>query len=80
MEVIEHTFSTLLKGILGRSSHVSHSSGLRSRKYKETTRVQWQETAEAWHRWTPTITAWLGPATDKMLDLAGIGPVCACWT
>jgi SAM-dependent methyltransferase len=41
--------------------------------YKETTRAQWQETAEAWHRWGPTLEAWLGDATERMLDLAGVG-------
>src|SRR5918999_2665201 len=43
-------------------------------RYKETTREQWQHAAEAWHRWGPTIEAWLGPATQVMLDLARIGP------
>lgn len=42
-------------------------------RYKETTREQWQAAAEAWHRWTPVIQAWLGPATERMLDLAGVG-------
>ena len=42
--------------------------------YKQTTREQWQHAAEAWDRWTPTLRAWLGPATDVMLDLAGIAP------
>jgi SAM-dependent methyltransferase len=41
--------------------------------YKETTRAQWQEAAEAWHRWGPTLEAWLGDATERMLDLAGVG-------
>lgn len=41
-------------------------------KYKETTREQWQTAAEAWHRWEPTLEEWLGPATDAMLDMAGI--------
>lgn len=41
--------------------------------YKETTRAQWQETAEAWHRWGPTLEAWLGDATERMLDLAEVG-------
>lgn len=41
--------------------------------YKETTRAQWQEAAEAWHRWGPTLEAWLGEATERMLDLAGVG-------
>ena len=40
--------------------------------YKETTRQQWETAAEAWHRWGPTLTAWLGPATEIMLDMAGI--------
>lgn len=43
-------------------------------RYKSTTREQWQEAAEAWHRWTPAIQAWLGPATERMLDLADVGP------
>jgi ubiquinone/menaquinone biosynthesis C-methylase UbiE len=41
--------------------------------FKETTRQQWQEAAEAWHRWGPTLEAWLGEATELMLDLARIG-------
>jgi ubiquinone/menaquinone biosynthesis C-methylase UbiE len=42
--------------------------------YKETTREQWQEAAEAWHRWGPQLEQWLGEATEAMLDVAGIGP------
>jgi ubiquinone/menaquinone biosynthesis C-methylase UbiE len=42
-------------------------------RYKETTREQWQAAAAAWHRWTPAIQAWLGPATERMLDLAAVG-------
>jgi SAM-dependent methyltransferase len=42
-------------------------------QYKTTTRAQWQDAAEAWHRWGPTIEDWLGPATERMLDAAGIG-------
>jgi ubiquinone/menaquinone biosynthesis C-methylase UbiE len=41
-------------------------------KYKDTTREQWQVAAEAWHRWGPTIEQWLGPATEMMLDKAGV--------
>jgi SAM-dependent methyltransferase len=40
--------------------------------YKETTRQQWQEAAEAWHRWGPTLEEWLGEATGLMLDLAHV--------
>ena len=42
--------------------------------YKRTTRQQWQDAAEAWHRWGPTIEDWLGDATERMLDSAGVGP------
>jgi len=42
--------------------------------YKETTRLQWQETAPAWRAWGPLLESWLGEATELMLDLAGIGP------
>ena len=42
-------------------------------KYKDTTKQQWQAAAEAWHRWGQTLAAWLGPATEIMLDMAGVG-------
>jgi SAM-dependent methyltransferase len=41
-------------------------------KYKISTRAQWQDAAEAWHRWGPTIEEWLGAATARMLDAAGV--------
>jgi SAM-dependent methyltransferase len=43
-------------------------------QYKTTTRTQWQDAAEAWHRWGPVIEDWLGAATERMLDAAGVGP------
>ena len=42
-------------------------------RYKETTREQWQDAAEAWHRWDATLEDWLGPATERMLDLTDVG-------
>ncbi|WP_200878120.1 class I SAM-dependent methyltransferase [Bosea sp. LC85] len=42
-------------------------------KYKETTREQWQAAARAWNDWGPLLRAWLGPATEIMLDIAKIG-------
>lgn len=42
--------------------------------YKSTTRRQWEDAAEAWHRWGPVIETWLGAVTDLMLDRAGVGP------
>ncbi|QBZ98324.1 class I SAM-dependent methyltransferase [Flavobacterium sangjuense] len=41
-------------------------------KYKNTTHDQWQEAADAWFRWSPTLNKWLGNATEKMLAMAGI--------
>ena len=41
--------------------------------YKDTTRQQWEDAADAWHRWGPALEAWLGPATELMLDLAAVG-------
>ncbi|HUM47033.1 MAG TPA: class I SAM-dependent methyltransferase [Chitinophagales bacterium] len=41
-------------------------------KYKNTTHDQWQAAAEAWYRWSPTLNQWLGKATDRMLEMAGI--------
>jgi ubiquinone/menaquinone biosynthesis C-methylase UbiE len=40
--------------------------------YKQTTREQWQQAAGAWHGYGPTLRAWLGAATQRMLDLAGV--------
>lgn len=41
--------------------------------FKNTTRQQWQDAAEAWHRWGTFIGTWLGEATDTMINMAGIG-------
>ena len=41
-------------------------------QYKTSTRRQWQEYAAGWNDWAPLLATWLGDATDRMLDLAGI--------
>jgi ubiquinone/menaquinone biosynthesis C-methylase UbiE len=41
-------------------------------QYKQTTRQQWDSAAEAWHRWSPLLARWLGPATETMLDMCAI--------
>jgi SAM-dependent methyltransferase len=41
-------------------------------QYKTTTRQQWEDAAEAWHRWGPTLEQWLGEATERMLDAASV--------
>lgn len=40
--------------------------------YKQTTLQQWNSAAEAWHRWGPLLSRWLGPATETMLDMCDI--------
>jgi SAM-dependent methyltransferase len=40
--------------------------------YKQTTRRQWDEAADAWNRWTPLLDRWLGPSTELMLDRMGL--------
>ena len=41
-------------------------------EYKTTTRQQWEDAAEAWHRWGPTLETWLAESTERMLDAAGV--------
>jgi len=45
-------------------------------QYKTTTRQQWEDAAEAWDRWGPTLEAWLGEATEAMLDAVGMTTGC----
>ncbi len=40
--------------------------------YKATTRQQWEDYARGWNDWAPLLETWLGEATDRMLDLAGV--------
>ena len=40
--------------------------------YKQTTLQQWNTAAEAWHRWGPLLSRWLGPATETMLNMCDI--------
>jgi SAM-dependent methyltransferase len=42
--------------------------------YKRTTTEQWQTAAQAWYDWGPVLEVWLGEATERMLDLAGVEP------
>ena len=43
-------------------------------RFRQTTRAQLEAAADAWDRWSPLLSRWLGPATDAMLDLAGVAP------
>jgi ubiquinone/menaquinone biosynthesis C-methylase UbiE len=40
--------------------------------FKTTTRAQWQDAAEAWHRWGTVIGSWLHAATETMIEQADI--------
>lgn len=42
--------------------------------FKATTRDQWDAAAEAWNAWGPLLDRWLGPATEELMDMAGIAP------
>lgn len=41
-------------------------------QYKATTRAQWEDAADAWHRWGDLLERWLGEATERMLDAAAV--------
>ena len=43
-----------------------------SAQYKTTTRQQWEDYASGWNDWAPLLETWLGEATDRMLNLAGV--------
>jgi hypothetical protein len=43
-------------------------------RFKTTTRAQWQNAAEAWHRWGPFIGDWLGAATEAMFEMTELRP------
>lgn len=47
-----------------------------SKRYKTTTRQQWQDYASGWNAWAPLLEDWLGEATERMLDLAGVEESC----
>lgn len=40
--------------------------------YKAAVTAEWERAAEGWHRWIPSINAWLEAATEVMLDDAGV--------
>jgi len=41
--------------------------------YKRTTEQQWDSVAQHWNAWGPLLDRWLGPATETLLDMCGIG-------
>jgi hypothetical protein len=62
--------------LVSRIDHAAGSkqrTGIRCREiYKQTTLQQWNQAAEAWHRWNGSLSRWLGPAPDAMLDMAAV--------
>jgi ubiquinone/menaquinone biosynthesis C-methylase UbiE len=50
------------------------AAGFDPTKFKEATRQQWENVAEAWNRWGPAIQRWLEPPTEAMLQMARIAP------
>ena len=55
-------------------TEMTRQTGFDPVAFKATTRSQWQDAAEAWHRWGGFIGSWLGEATDLMIEMARIGP------
>lgn len=45
-----------------------------SRSFKAAMRAQWDQSAVGWNAHGPQIREWLRPATQAMLDMAGIAP------
>ncbi len=43
-------------------------------KFRQTTRAQWENAAQAWDAWSPLLADWLGAATQAMLEMARVGP------
>lgn len=41
--------------------------------FKKTTQDQWDNVAERWNAWGPLLDRWLGPSTETMLDMCGVG-------
>lgn len=39
---------------------------------KEQIRKQWEGAAPGWARWEDTVATWMAPATEHMLDMAGV--------
>src|SRR5262245_37311796 len=58
----------------GRASRMPEPPRFDPLRYKATVRDQWQNAAEAWHRWIPVVRRWAGPVTDLMLDLVEVRP------
>jgi SAM-dependent methyltransferase len=52
----------------------SATGGFDPSRYKQTTEQQWQTAAKAWNDWGGLLREWLGPATETMIEMCGIGP------
>lgn len=40
--------------------------------HSATIRQQWERAASGWARWEPAVSTWMEPATEAMLDMAGV--------
>jgi SAM-dependent methyltransferase len=47
-------------------------------KFKQGQRDQWNTDAPAWQRWSTTLHRWLGPVSERMLELAELQPGDRC--
>ncbi len=54
------------------TTHEEKQMSFDAEQYKRTTRSQWEEYAAGWAAWAPLLESWLGDATERMLDMAGV--------
>ena len=41
-------------------------------QYRKLSKMQWEQTAEGWHKWTSLLAEWTDPVTMQMFELAGV--------
>jgi SAM-dependent methyltransferase len=58
----------------GDKSEVLAQRSPEEQAFKDKSLKQWEQAADAWHRWSPTVEAWLRPVTSAMIGSAGISP------
>jgi ubiquinone/menaquinone biosynthesis C-methylase UbiE len=59
---------------MGDSTMATPAAGFDPIEFKESTRRQWENAADAWDRWGPTLQRWLEPVTEAMLQMARLVP------
>jgi SAM-dependent methyltransferase len=53
---------------------VPGQKSIEGQAFRDRSLRQWEQAAEGWHRWSPTVEEWLRPVTTAMVESAGISP------